>query len=138
MPPTLAIIKDNGAATEVARIAREAGVAPEDIFVARTKADALALIQKLIPDFAVVDPHLTEDERLEDGIEIIKTLRGLSRQCIIICLTMQGTPELGIRALLVGANDHIDVSWAYINWHELLRQKLDLWKGVIASRHTRQ
>lgn len=133
MPPTLAIIKDNGSTKHVVRCAQETGFAPENIHIAQSAGEALALIQRIIPDIAVVDPHLTDNERLEDGIEVIKTLRGLHRQCIIICLTMRGTPELGIRAMLAGANDHIDVSWAYINWYELLKQKLDLWKGVIAS-----
>jgi len=135
MPLTLAIIKDDDPKNLV-RCAREAGFAEKDMHVAQDQRSALDLIRTLIPDIAIVDPHLTENERLEDGIDVIRTLRNMRRQCIIICLTSCGTPALGARALSAGANDHIDMSWPSINWYELLREKLVLWQGVVMRKNT--
>ena len=112
----LAVIKDDDAIEHVVELAREAGYAPEDILTARNRSEAMALIEQLIPDIAVVDPHLTNDEQLEDGIEVFGTLRQKSKICIIICLTGDGTISLGVRALKAGAQDHIDMSWPRVNW----------------------
>jgi len=134
----LAVIKDDDAIEHVVELAREAGYAPEDILTARNRSEAMALIEQLIPDIAVVDPHLTNDEQLEDGIEVIGTLRQKSKICIIICLTGGGTISLGVRALKAGAQDHIDMSWPRVNWCVLLREKLKIWKAVSLRRTEHQ
>jgi len=137
LPPfmKLAVIKDNGTTEEVVRLAQDAGFAADDILVARSQEEALSLLEKLIPDIAVVDPHLTpHNERLEDGIDVIRTLRGKSKECIIICFTMGSNTELGVRALQAGAQDYIDASWPRVNWCALLREKLILWRDVALGR----
>ncbi|MDD4627869.1 MAG: response regulator [Candidatus Peribacteraceae bacterium] len=131
----LAVIKDNGTTKEVVRLAQDAGFAAEDILVARSREEALTLLEKLIPDVAVIDPHLTpHNERLEDGIDVIRTLRGKSKECIIICFTMGSNTELGVRALQAGAQDYIDASWPRVNWCSLLRERLNMWRGVALER----
>lgn len=134
----LAIIKDDDAIRYVVDLARDAGFAPEDTLTARNQTEAMALIERLIPDIAVVDPHLSDDERLEDGIEVIDALRQRSETCIIICLTGSGTTNLGVRALKAGAQDHVDMSWPHVNWCVLLREKLKIWKAVSLSRAEHQ
>lgn len=120
----------------IVRLGTEVGFAETEIDEAWTAEEALAKIREAIPDIAVVDPHLTEDERLEDGIEVIGRLRAVSRDCIIVCLTACGTTDnaMGIRALRAGANDFIDMSWPGVNWYQLLLEKLKIWKGVLERR----
>lgn len=134
----LVIIKDNGMTEHVADIAKEAGIAPEDILIARDRAEALALIAKVLPDIAVVDPHLTKNERLEDGLGVIQALRKASRTCIILCLTTRGSTDLGVRAYESGADDYIDLDRSYVNGWEDLRARLKIARGVVMAREAQE
>ncbi|MDD5041399.1 MAG: response regulator [Candidatus Peribacteraceae bacterium] len=133
----LAIIKDDDMTEYVVQAAQEAGFVSENIHIAKNQQEAFALIQQMVPDIAVVNQHLTDDGRLDDGIEVIRTLHDRHRRCIIICLTSCGTPALGQQAQRAGARDYVDASLPYVNWYELLREKLVLWQGVVMGRHTR-
>jgi DNA-binding response OmpR family regulator len=127
----LLVVKDNGVTNELVEMSqRGTGFSAEDISVARTQAEGLRLIESVIPGIAIVDPHLTHDENLEDGIEFIRVLRARHRDCIVICLTMRGSNELSVRAFAAGAHDYIDFSWPRVNLWRLLIQKLIVWRGV--------
>jgi len=133
MAPTLAIIKDNGAAQDAAHYAVEAGFRPEDISIAQDEPSAMAFLEQCIPDIAIVDPHLTHNERLEDGIRVIAAIRARSRDCIIICLTTSGSTELGVRAYTQGANDYIDLDRSYVSGWADLRERLRIALGVLRT-----
>jgi CheY-like chemotaxis protein len=139
----IAIVKDNSFTESVVWAARDLQFPPEDIRVARNKGWALTLIREAIPDIAIVDPHLTEDLRLEDGIEVIEVIRAIeaqqkaARACYIILLTGDSPPPddngLKDRALAAGANAYLSTKERG-NWLANLRRKIEEAIHVIQQR----
>ncbi len=129
----LLIAKDDEGVHLVERFAQEAGFQPANITVARTAKAALDALTITVPDMAIVDPHLTERMDLEDGIEVIAAITELHRGCVVICLTSRGSIPMGQRALRRGARDYVDCDIPYVNWCSYLKQRLDLWRGVLIA-----
>jgi len=131
----LLVARDDESGREMTvKIARMVGFKPEDIFPAETEEKSLAIICTRKPLIAVIDPHLSCDDRLEDGLHVIQAAVEMNRYCLAICFTLDGSMDLGIRAIHAGACDYIDASMAYVNWVEYLKHKLHLWKEVAELR----
>ncbi|MDD4318771.1 MAG: response regulator [Candidatus Peribacteraceae bacterium] len=129
------IVRDDSEGRQsIIDIALDAGFLSENIRATASEAESLAIMRSFVPDMAVVDPHLTKDERFENGLNVIRKALQFNRQCIALCVTLRGERELGVRAFQAGAKDYVDLSWPRINGWELLRQKLQVWKGVLESR----
>ncbi|MFA6039162.1 MAG: response regulator [Candidatus Peribacteraceae bacterium] len=129
----LLIAKDDEGVRSVESIAQDAGIQPADITVARTAEAALDALAVAVPDMAIVDPHLTERMDLEDGIALIGAITQRNHECIVICLTGSGSITLGCRAIQRGARDYIDCDLPHVNWCSYLRQKVELWRGVLRA-----
>ncbi|MBU2213708.1 response regulator [Patescibacteria group bacterium] len=126
----------------VARAAEDVGFSSDSITIAQSASAARGLIQQCAagsiapPEIAICDPHLTPgQDRLEDGFDVMEELKEMAPGCTVIVLTCRGDTKntLGARGITRGAKDYVDMSWAYVNWYEFLKQRLELWKGVRAK-----
>ncbi len=120
---------------EITRAAGESGI--HDVRWADSEAEAYRLIESEEFLLAVVDIMLSRPAELCEGLRIIERIRSSQPNCRIIALTTRGRNDVGIQALRAGADDFVCGEWSYINWSELLRQRLDLWRGVVRSRPDR-
>jgi DNA-binding response OmpR family regulator len=121
---------------EIAHVAGESGI--RDVRWASSEAEAYAQIGTEQFLLAVVDIMLSRPDELREGLRIIDRIRTEQPNCRIIALTTRGRNDVGIQALRAGADDFVCGDWRYINWTELLRQRLDLWRGVVRSRPERR
>jgi DNA-binding response OmpR family regulator len=107
--------------------AREAGFDDDSIVQAGDQESAEQLIKEDEYDVAVVDLNLTEGRDTREGLDVIKTLRSRQPGCWIIGLTTTLKDD-GPEVYSYGGNDFIYTGWAYINWMELLRNRLEIFR----------
>lgn len=119
--------------------AKEAGFHEREIVSATSVADAEVKLMSETFDVAVVDLVLTEPELgsddPEEGLGLIRLIHRYQPECKIVALTRKLDNEVGIRAMMAGAQDFVCSRWIYINWKELLVQRLQLWRGVVGGRN---
>jgi DNA-binding response OmpR family regulator len=127
----LVVDDDQFQGDEIVRVAGDSGI--ENISRAGNESEAYQIIASQEFSLAVVDIMLSSVERRE-GLRVITELRRLQPDCRIIALTTRGRNDIGVQALNLGADDFVCGEWKYISWSELLRQRLDLWRGVARSR----
>ena len=84
-------------------------------------------------DVAVIDISLTKDQPTTEGLGIIKALRERQPRCRIIGLTTAHR-DLGVKVLDEGADDFIYTGWATIDYLDLLRHKLTMWRRARPRR----
>lgn len=82
---------------------------------------------------AVVDIMLSHPPGQNEGFRVIEQLHKEQPECRIIALTRKGRNNVGVQALRRGASDFVCGDWEYINWIELLQQRLSLWRDVAKS-----
>jgi len=137
------IIKDNGFTKNVAKKVKDSGV--KEIHIAQTQEAAIQLIRQQTFDLLIVDPHLTQNEHLEDGIEVIKEVRHIEEQntahaCYILLLTATPMPPedngLQARARRAGADDCLSTKERG-NWLRNLTGKIEDAIDAIRSRSSK-
>jgi DNA-binding NtrC family response regulator len=109
--------------------AREAGFEDHSIVMAEDLESAEQLIKEDDYDVAVIDLSLTEGLDTREGLDVIRTLRSHHPGCWIIGLTTKGKDD-GPEVYNHGGNDFIYTNWAYINWKELLRNRLEIFRKL--------
>lgn len=70
---------------------------------AATAVEALAAIERLTPDLAVVDISLKDS----DGIELVKSMRALKKHLPVLVLSMHNEAVYAERALRAGAQGYV-------------------------------
>ena len=120
----LIVDEDTRQRENVVRAAREMGL---DTVEAVSDEEAYKLIETTMFPLAVVD--ITVADRPED-LKVIEHLRYKQPTCRIIALTARAGQEFGIGALQAGADDVVATKWKYINWSNLLQQRMALWREV--------
>lgn len=131
------VIKDNSFTKSVVQEAESFGF--KSIRVAQTQEAAMQLIRQKTFDLLIVDPHLTKNEHVEDGIEVIAEVRRIeqerkiARPCYILLLTATPPPPadggLQERARNAGADDCLSTRTRG-NWLANLATKI---KGAIET-----
>jgi DNA-binding response OmpR family regulator len=112
---------------DIRKAALRAGYTGTEIVEAADERSAYEAIDNNQFDVAIIDISLTPGELTHEGLGIIKTLRERQIRCRILGLTSK-LHELGADVLDEGADDFIYTEWASINYLELLRNKLAIWR----------
>ena len=111
----------------IRRAASRAGFAKGEIVEADDEASAHKKIKTDEFSFAVIDLCLSPEEDPREGLRVIKALHEEQPVCRIVGLTAHAEGS-GVEALRAGANDFIFTGWEYIEWTELLKNLLTLWR----------
>jgi ActR/RegA family two-component response regulator len=110
------------------RQANRAGFADREIVEAIDEASAYDKIKTNEFQAAVIDLCLiTGENDPRPGLRVIKALHEEEPACRIVALTAFAE-DSGSDAIRAGANDFIFMGWEYIEWTELLRNLLTLWR----------
>ena len=104
-----------------------AGYSDGEIVEAADEASAFDAIRTQRFDIAVIDISLTEEEDTTEGLDVIEELRSRDATCRILGLTRKFA-EFGAEVLDRGGDDFIFTEWASIDYLELLRNKLTMWR----------
>jgi DNA-binding NarL/FixJ family response regulator len=114
--------------------AKEAGFKEREIVCATSVAEGETKLRTETFEVAVVDLDFKfwepRSDEAADGLQFIQLIRRYQPECRIVALTTERDTDDGIRAMIAGAHDFVCSKWAYINWEELLVQKLRMWRGV--------
>jgi DNA-binding response OmpR family regulator len=123
----LVVDDDREQRADVVRAISEMGL---EAVEAPSEIDAYSLMEAYEFPLAVIDICLADQF---EGLKVIKRLRHQQPRCRIIALTTRAGNEIGIQALEAGSDDFVGTKWKYINWPNLLQQRMALWRDV-ASR----
>jgi DNA-binding response OmpR family regulator len=130
MAKLLVVDDDDKQRRRIVRAARDAGFDVHEIIEAVSLEDAREKGEGERVDFAVVDIVLTAPPE-KVGLCLIGELRLRHPRCKIIGLTSKGGTEFGIEAMNAGADDFVSMKWDLVNWYELLKQRLIMWRAVV-------
>jgi two-component system response regulator RegA len=99
-PSVLVIDDEQRFAATLAQALERRGWAPR---VAHTSADALAAARECLPDAAIVDLRLGD----EDGLALIEPLRTAAPNARIVVLTGYASIATAVKAVKLGADDYL-------------------------------
>jgi two-component system, OmpR family, response regulator len=112
MPKQIILVEDEPILCEnYAEAIREQGY---EVVTCNNKRDALAMVNKRLPDLAILDIGLGDDA--EAGFDLCREIRSLSRTLPIIFLTARDSDFDTISGLRLGADDYLskDTSMPHI------------------------
>ncbi len=112
MPKQILLVEDEPILCEnYAKAIREQGY---EVITCNNKQDALAMVNKRLPDLAILDIGLGDD--VEAGFDLCREIRSLSRTLPIIFLTARDSDFDTISGLRLGADDYLskDTSMPHI------------------------
>ena len=104
-----------------------AGYLEDEITEAKDEASGREAINTQRFDVAVIDISLTEGEPTTEGLDLIEALRERQRGCRILGLTTV-LRDVGADVLDRGGDDFIYTRWASIDYLELLKNRLSIWR----------
>ena len=123
----LVVDNDQVQRADIVRAALEIGLEPVE---AVTEEDVLRLIAGDDFPMAVIDIMPIDAVDMTDGLKVIRALHEKQRGCRIIALAARAGDDVATQALQAGADDCIATKWKFINWQNLLQQRLALWRTV--------
>jgi DNA-binding NtrC family response regulator len=84
-----------------------------EVDVAQGGPEAIEKIEKDVFDLVLTDLKMPE----MDGLELLKALKGMRPEMMVILMTAYGTIETAVEAMKMGANDYVTKP---VNFHDLL------------------
>ena len=115
---------------------KKVGYNPDEIDAAETEGEVLAFLRSPEKEYelAIIDLMLSAPPVKKEGLELIVALSHKCPDCRIIGLTTKAGLEEGVEMLDAGAHDFVHSASNELPWHELLEQRVRLWRGLIAKR----
>lgn len=128
------LIEDSETHVATIRESLVSGPSPFQVTVARSLAEARAILGRLIPDLAIIEYCLPDgrgSELLPNGQE--------EPVCPAIILTDSGDEATAAEAMKVGALDYVPKSSAALaDMHRIAERALGEWRHLVASRQAGQ
>lgn len=101
LPLRVLLLDDDPGTLKV--LSRILGKEGHDALEARTLAEARAILASTVPDVAVVDVHLKD----EDGLDCVQAIRRNFQDMAVVVISSEDTEELAKKALDSGADDFL-------------------------------
>lgn len=115
------------------RAALRVGFSAEEITIATNRREALAIIAgETRHNLCVIDISLTDDGQNREGFDVIRAQRNRHPDSQIICYSSH-SENVGVGALLSGANTYISTNWPF-NSLDFLERELAMRKGCLELR----
>nr|WP_068891444.1 sigma-54 dependent transcriptional regulator [Pedobacter panaciterrae] len=78
---------------------------------ANNRAEALAIINKQLPDLIILDLNFSIDTSGKEGMDLLKEIRDVSSNVPVILITGWASIQLAVQGMKLGANDFINKPW---------------------------
>jgi DNA-binding NtrC family response regulator len=88
--------------------------------------EALAEIQRKVPQLIVLDLNFSIDTSGIEGLELLTRIKKIDAAIPVILITGWGSIELAVRGMKIGANDFINKPWSNEHLLQAIKTLLDL------------
>jgi len=100
-------------------------------------AEAIKIIKKTEPELIILDLNFSNDTSGKEGMDLLCTIRQISRAVPIILITGWASIELAVQGMKAGANDFINKPWNNDHLLQSVKTLLDL-QDKKTEHHTRK
>jgi len=90
------------------------------VFTANNGKTALELVKKEKPDLVLLDIRMPE----MDGIEVLRRIKKIKKEIVVIMLTAYGTLETARKAMKLGAYDYITKPFDLFSLKSIVKEGL--------------
>jgi DNA-binding NtrC family response regulator len=90
------------------------------VFTANSGKTALELVKKEKPDLVLLDIRMPE----MDGIEVLRRIKKMKKEIVVIMLTAYGTLETARKAMKLGAYDYITKPFDLFSLKSIVKEGL--------------